>query len=265
MRIRHAAAIAVLWTLAFGVAAANDAKTLQNLKGAVDYQQPHATPNPLAPRATIALPDRDYTITGADSLAQLTLPEGSRVMIGANSKVELTRFDQAAIAHASFVIVRGQTRFAVIHPAGARADYVFHTSTATISVRGTQGDIGYDPSGTLRVNVYEVCNPALPVEVTTAAGETYTLTAGQSLLAKLVDGVVRVQIERLTQALIDRFSPDFGVPTSWNAAKGAIVSYATNAANGATNGYAGAIGSAIGGLFGHHARPTPAPTPSTCR
>jgi hypothetical protein len=136
-------------------------------------------------------------------------------------------------------------------------------------VRGTQGDIGFEDDGSLRVNVYELCDPASPVEVTTKSGQKYTLAAGQSLLARLVNGVVQGQVQSLTQTLIDRFSPDFGVPSSWDQATGQVVdraqSAATSAVNGATNGIGGEALSNLGGLFGKKkATPSPAPATSSC-
>lgn len=273
-----ATALALAFASSAAGAATSGAGQLENVKGKVAYQQPHAAPNPLAVNASIALSDADYTIIGVDSLGQLTLPDSSRVMMGAETKVKIAFFNQAAIANAKFVLYHGTTRFAVIHPKGSRANYTFATPTADVSVRGTQGDIGYDPDGTLRVNVYEVCDANLPVEVTTSSGKTYAVHAGQSLLARLVNGVVRAQVEQLTQQLVDQFAPQFGVPTSWDAAKGEVVAYArqtaaakaASAADAATGGAASTIASAVGGLFGHHRAastpaPSPTPTSATCR
>ena len=246
---------------AFPAAAADD-KELQNMHGNVSYQH-GSTATPLAPKSTTVLDDFDYAITGADSLAAIGLPDSSRVLVGSQSKVQLSAFDQTAIAHAKFVVV-GKVRFIVQHPQGAKADFTFQTATGQVAVRGTEGDIDAEGDN-LTVNVYEVCDPSEPVVVSGANGKTFTLVAGQSLAARLVNGVMQYEVQQITQQLIDRFSPDFGVPTSWDAAKGEIVSaaqnQASNAVNGATGGYGGEVASAVGGLFGRK-KQTPAPSSS---
>ena len=247
-------------------AAASDEKSLQNMKGSVSSQTPAGAAQPLAPNATTVLSDRDYAITGADSLAAIGLPDSSRVLVGAQSKVQLVAFNQVASTNAKFVVV-GKVRFIVQHPAGAKADYTFQTTTGSIAVRGTEGDIEQNGDD-LRVNVYEVCDPNEPVTITTKNGQQFKLLAGQSLLAQFINGVLQTKVEQITQQLINQFSPDFGVPSSWDAAKGEIVTAATNQATGAidnaTGGYGGQVVGAVGGLFGHKkATPTPSPSPSS--
>jgi hypothetical protein len=114
----------------------------------------------------------------------------------------------------------------------------------------------------MRVNVYELCDKNYPVQVT-AGGKTLTVIAGQSLSAQVVNGILRSSVEQITQQLINQFSPDFGVPTSWDAAKGQIVSYAQNqAASSVGGGLAGSAVSQAIGIFGKKQKPadTPAPT-----
>ena len=247
------------------VQASDEDKNLQNMHGDVSYQHLHAAAQPLAPNARTVLSDSDYAMTGPDSLAAVGLPDSSRVLVGASSRVQLGAFTQAEGTKASFFLYDGKLRFVVQHPAGAKADYTFKTTTGTIGVRGTEGDI--DVSGNdLRVNVYEVCDPSEPVTITTKGGRRFTLIAGQSLFAQVVDGIVQARVEQLTQRLIDQFSPDFGVPSSWDAAKGEVIAAATNQASGAldsaTGGYGGAIAGAVGGLFHKKATPTPSPQPT---
>jgi len=249
---------------AFPAGAASD-KELQNMRGSVSYQHGTAT-TALAPKSTAVLDDSDYAITGAESLATIGLPDSSRVLVGSQSKVQLAKFDQdqTDIAHAKFVVV-GKVRFIVQHPQGAKADFTFATATGQVAVRGTEGDIDTDGAG-LTVNVYEVCDPHDAVGVTLANGQQFTLVAGQSLAARFVNGVLQAQVQQITQQLIDRFSPDFGAPASWDAAKGEIVSaaqnQASNAVNSATGGYGGEVANAVGGLFGHK-KPTPSPSPAS--
>lgn len=265
MQRRYVTIAAVAAALAVTAAGASaDDKQLQNKKGIVSYQLPNGKPVPLGVNASIGLADRDFAITGGESLAQIVLPDSSGVLVGADTKVQLGFFNQAQIATANFVVYNGRVRFSVRHPHGAKANYTFKTATASIGVRGTQGDIEYDRDGSLRVNVYELCDPSEPVEVTTKGGKTFAVSAGQSLFAQIVNGVIRTQIGSLTQALISQFSPDFGVPTSWDAAKGEVMAYGTSAVNGVTGGYGGEVISGITSIFGHKATPSPAPTPATC-
>jgi FecR protein len=252
VRIAGIAVAALAGTIVVGAfALASAPKQLQNMKGNVFYQQGAAAQQPIALNATVDLPDQDYTITGNESLAQLTMPDSSQVLMGSNTKVQLSSFSQTDVANAKFVIYAGKTRFVVRHPQGAHANYTFQTATGTVGVRGTQGDIEYDANGALRVNVYELCDKNYPVQVT-AGGRTLTVIAGQSLSARLVNGILQSSVQQITQQLINQFSPDFGVPTSWDAAKGQIVSYAANQAAGAVGGgIAGsAVNQAVGGLSG---------------
>jgi ferric-dicitrate binding protein FerR (iron transport regulator) len=244
------AAVAGIGTYALGSAP----KQLENMKGSVSYQNGTAPVTPIGLNATVDLPDQDYTITGPASLAQLTMPDSSQVLMGASTKVQLASFSQTDVANAKFVIYAGKTRFIVRHPNGAHANYTFQTATGTVGVRGTQGDIEYDANGAMRVNVYELCDKNYPVQVT-AGGKTLTVIAGQSLSAQVVNGILQSSVQQITQQLINQFSPDFGVPTSWDAAKGQIVSYAQNkavsAVGNAGGGIAGgAVSQAVGGLGG---------------
>jgi ferric-dicitrate binding protein FerR (iron transport regulator) len=193
------------------------------MKGSVSYQKPNKAAKPIASQATIALADSDVTITGDDSLAAITLPDSSRVLVGSAAKVQLAFFNQSDIANAKFVIYQGKFRFNVEHPNGASANYTFQTPTAQIAVRGTEGDIGVDQDGTLRVNVYALSNPDLPVQVTTNDGKHFVLNAGQSLLAQFVNGVIQEQVNKLDDQIVDQFSPDFGVPSNWEQLKQTLV------------------------------------------
>lgn len=273
MNVRYAIGPAFALALLAGALApssAADDRQLQNVKGDVSYQLPNKAPVPIALNASVGLPNQTYAITGTESLGAVILPDSSEVMVGSQSKVELAAFDQTTVANAKFVIYDGKVRFAVRHPKGAQANYTFTTPSGTVAVRGTQGDIAYDGDKSLRVNVYELCDPHQPVRITLAGGRAYDVDAGQSLAVQYVNGVLTAQVQQLTQQLIDQFSPEFGVPTSWDQAKGEVVSYAQNTAagaiNGATGGYGGTIVQGVSGLFGHKStpKPSPGPTPATC-
>jgi FecR protein len=249
---------------------AGDDKQLQNVKGSVSYQPPNKTPVPVGVNAIVGVNDQYTAITGAQSLGAVILPDSSQVMVGSDSKVQLTFFNQTNIANAKFVLYDGKVRFAVRHPKGAQANYTFQTATGSVAVRGTQGDIAFDGQGNMRVNVYELCDQSMPVRVTFKNHQVYSLLAGQSLAAQVINGIVRAQVQQLTQQLIDQFSPEFGVPTSWDEAQGRVVAYAQSQVNSVTSQVPGSQyvpGINVGGLFGHKSTPKPsaAPTPATCQ
>jgi hypothetical protein len=222
---RIAIGLALIAALLPGAGSAGSDKQVQNMKGSVAYQRPNKQPKPIASQATIALADQDTTITGEASLAAVTLPDSSQVMVGSNSKVQLAFFNQANIANAKFVVYQGKFRFTVNHPGGARANYTFTTPSAQIGVRGTQGDLEVDSSGKLTVNVYDVSDPNLPVQVTTSDGHTYLVKKGQTLALQIVNGIVQAEVTQLTQGAIDQFTGDFGVPTNMAELKATILSH----------------------------------------
>ena len=205
------------------VASAQGGKLLENRHGSVAFQRAGARAVPLAERASVNLRDSDEAITGTRSLGAVTLPDSTQILIGSSTHVQLAFFNQAETTSAKFIVKDGRIRFAVHHPNGAKANYLFVTPTSQIAVRGTQGDLEVDPSGTIRLNVYELGDPNLPVLVTTNAGKTFTVAAGQGLVARIVNGVVQVEVGKLTQALVDRFTGDFGLPSNWNQLKNAIL------------------------------------------
>jgi hypothetical protein len=244
---------------------AGDDKQLKNDKGDVSYQAPNKTAVPVGVKAIVGVADESYAITGASSLGEVLLPDSSQVLVGASSKVQVGFFNQTNTANAKFVIYDGRVRFAVRHPKGAQANYTFSTSTGSVAVRGTQGDIEVDPSGNMRVNVYELCDKNLPVLVTLKNGQSFNVIAGQSLAAQIINGVIRANVQQLTQQLINQFSGDFGVPTSWDAAKGQVVAYAQTQVNQVAAQVPGSQyvpgGVNVGGLFGHK-QSTPQPSPA---
>lgn len=222
--VRIAAGLALVAALLPAASFAGPDKSVQNMRGSVAYQRPNKAPQPIAAQATIALADQDTTITGDASLAAVTLPDSSQVMVGSDSKVQLAFFNQTSIANAKFVVYQGKYRFTVKHPSGAQANYTFTTPSAQVGVRGTQGDIDVAPDGGLTVNVYDVSDPSLPVVVTANNGQTFVVKKGQTLALQIVNGIVRAQVTQLTQGAIDQFSGDFGVPTNMDELKATILS-----------------------------------------
>jgi len=202
-----------------------DPKLLQNMKGNVSYQTGAAAAKPLGPSARIALQDKDTAITGDDSLGQVLLPDTTKITMGADTKVQLEFFNQAATTSASFIVYNGKMRFDVQHPNGAVASYTFKTPSAQIAVRGTEGDIGVS-GDELDLNVYHLGNPDNPVEVTTSDGKTLKILGGQSLVAKIVNGIVQAEVSKLEQDAIDKFSGQFGVPTTIDELKQTVINQA---------------------------------------
>jgi solute:Na+ symporter, SSS family len=204
--------------------AADADKTLTNVKGSVTYER-SGKQKPLVSAASIALTSQDWATTGDASQARVLLPDSSRVLIASATRVQMVRFDQSDVAHAQFIVDHGRVRFQVEHPQGTKADYTFKTTTANIAVRGTEGDIGVD-GDQLTVNVYNTLSPDAPVEVTFTAGDhpgtVLKLYAGQSLVARLVNGVIQTQVDKVTQAALAQFS-ELGVPTSIADFKGRAI------------------------------------------
>ena len=241
-------------------------KELQSVKGLVSYQ--HGTlKKPLATNASIVLADKDYALTGPDSRGAVALPDSSVVTVGSQTKVQLAFFNQTDIANAKFVLYNGKTRFEVRHPQGSKANYTFVTPTASIGVRGTQGDIGVDKDS-LEVNVYEVCDATMPVTVTTKSGKQFIVHADEAFVGKIVNGILQAQVEQLTQQMIDQFSGDLGnLPLSLADYKSQAEGMASGAVSSATGGLLSGseVASALGGLFKKKATPTPSPAHSaTC-
>jgi Na+/proline symporter len=199
-------------------------KTLTNVKGSVSYER-SGKQKPLVSTGSVALATQDWAATGDASQARVTLPDSSRVLIASTTRVQMVRFEQSDIAHAQFIVEHGRVRFQVEHPQGAKADYTFKTTTANIAVRGTEGDIAVD-GDQLAVNVYNSLTPDVPVEVTFTAGDqpgkVIKLFAGQSLVARLVNGVIQSQVDKVTQAAMAQFS-ELGVPTSIADFKGRAI------------------------------------------
>ncbi|MBV8424114.1 MAG: FecR domain-containing protein [Candidatus Eremiobacteraeota bacterium] len=192
-------------------------KVLSNMKGTVSYEDAGKT-TAISPGASLAVADRDVAVTGDASLGQLQLPDSSTVTLASQTRVQIAFFNQADIANAQFVIYQGKTRFKVEHPQGGKANYTFVTPTSSVAVRGTEGDIGVD-GNSLTVNVYSATEP---VQVTFQNGQVQLVRAGQSLAAKIVNGIVQAQVNKLTQAAVDQFG-ELGLPTNWDQLKNQLL------------------------------------------
>lgn len=217
MMLQHAAKRWALVALGFLAAstwradASND-RILQNLHGRVSYITGTGPPaRDLAPASATVLTDDDVARTGEASMASITLPDSSEIVMASNSVLKLDSFSQADVAHAHFVIFEGKMRFRVLHPAGAHADYTFTTPTGQIGVRGTEGDIAVDPFDGVRMNVYHLTDPALPVHVTMIDGSTYDISGGQKIWMRWTSGKLVARVTALSKDEVNRFS-ELGQP-----------------------------------------------------
>ena len=211
---RAIAAGAVLASLLGVEALASQADIqLQNLHGAVTYvAYPTGEAHDVAVNANVAVKDDDVAKTGDRSMAGITLPDSSEVILASNTAIKLDTFDAATVAKAHFVVAYGKMRFRVKHPAGAQANFTFTTPTGEIAVRGTEGDISVDPFDGVRVNVYHLSDAALPVHVAMINGLNFDIPAGQKIWMRWQSGTLVGKVLPLTQAEIDRFS-ELGPPS----------------------------------------------------
>jgi ferric-dicitrate binding protein FerR (iron transport regulator) len=207
-----AAVLAAICTVA-AVAAQSDI-LLTNVHGSVAYvSYPSGDSRDIAPNANVVVKDDDVAKTGDRSMASVTLPDSSKVLLASNTAIKLDAFTQQSVAQAHFVVAYGKLRFRVEHPAGAKANFTFSTPTGEIAVRGTEGDISVDPFDGVRVNVYRLSDPALPVHVNMINGLTFDIPAGQKIWMRWQSGTLVGKVLPLTQAEIDRFS-ELGPPTA---------------------------------------------------
>lgn len=209
----------VLAALPIVCSPASTDKTLQTQDGTVTYG---ATQNPttkLAKNASATLNDSDWAKTGTgNSKATVTLPDSSVVTMAADSQVQMQNFDNAGGTNTANFVVVGKVRFNVKHPAGAKASYTFSTPTGQIAVRGTEGDIFSQPGangapGGLQVNVYELTDPALPVQVKLVNGQVFTLSAGQSLVVTAAGGALVSAVGAVSQTTFAPFA-QLGAPVN---------------------------------------------------
>src|ERR1700722_2236378 len=125
----------------------DDNTVLQNLQGTVTYGPAAASGTEVASHSQVSLSEGDRAATGERSLAAIALPDGSKMLMGSNTAVQIVAFDtSAALVTANFLVI-GKVRFHVQHATGAKTTYRFETSTGQISVHGALGDIIATASG----------------------------------------------------------------------------------------------------------------------
>jgi ferric-dicitrate binding protein FerR (iron transport regulator) len=191
---------------------ASGERVLRNLHGVVSWVTGTGPPAiSLAPTASTALADDDVARTGAASMAAIDLPDSSQILMASNSVLKLDTFSQTDVARAHFVVFEGKLRFRVVHPGGARADFTFTTPTGQIGVRGTEGDIAVDPFDGVRMNVYRLSDPALPVHVAMIDGSSYDISGGQKIWMRWISGKLIAKVTPITADEIKRFE-ELGPP-----------------------------------------------------
>lgn len=159
--------------------AANDGDNqLARVSGTVQYQAGgEAAYHPVFGRIDLA--GDALAVTLAQSRAQVILPDSSAIDVGATTRVRLGAFNAAAAANPNVVVLElGTLHFAIHHPAGGRANYLFKTPTSQIAVRGTEGYLVTGPSGT---DFY--CADCNPGDVTVTVGShSYQLATGDQAI-----------------------------------------------------------------------------------
>jgi hypothetical protein len=203
--------------------AACAALCLHLVRGFVLYEHPGSGPAALEQRQTIELADQDTATTGDRSLARIDFPDRSDVLVGADSKLQLILAHEIAQTGARLSIANGIVRFVVRPSSSGNVRYTFETPSASIAVPPGRGDIAVRNSGTLQVNVYDVCDRRTPVEVQTTDGVVYQLLAGQSLVARLVGGTLQAHVEALSESLVETFLPAFGTPPGWASSAAHVI------------------------------------------
>jgi hypothetical protein len=211
---RLVAATAILSAfLTVAVSADQAGVLLTNMHGSVAYvSYPGGDSRDVALNTNVVVNNDDVAKTGDRSMAAITMSDSSKVILASDTAVKLDTFDAATIAKAHFVVAYGKLRFRVEHPTGAKANFTFSTPTGEIAVRGTEGDISVDAFDGVRVNVYHLGDPALPVHVTMINGLTFDIPAGQKIWMRWQSGTLVGKVLPLTQVEIDRFD-ELGPPT----------------------------------------------------
>jgi ferric-dicitrate binding protein FerR (iron transport regulator) len=92
----------------------------------------------------------DTIQTGDKAKVQLELPDGSTVVIGANSWVVINELGMLEVTKSSastFYLLRGKIRAVVVRLLDRDSRFTIETNNATVGVRGTDFGVTYDPNG----------------------------------------------------------------------------------------------------------------------
>ena len=171
---------------------------LQWKTGTVTYQT--ASTAPLERVTGTQIVSRDSLVsTGPASQGVLVYPDSSRIVLGAGTTVQVGRFASAA-GHMASTTIRipaggGVVRFDVIHASSGESDYVFTTSLASITVRGTSAllsdGVGGDTLTCLLCEGGDVVARLRGNDYAVLTGETLRITpAGRVTIEKTGDDVL---------------------------------------------------------------------------
>ncbi len=191
-KLRHtvlAIALAAIYPLQASVAAS--AGVAQFIAGDVNVRRPDGGTAPLVKGKDIE--SGQAIVTGASGRAQVRFTDGGLVSLQPNTEFKVANYvDKADPKEDRFLVdlLRGSMR-AVTGLIGKRnrENYKVTTSTATIGIRGSGFNAGYNPDGSLGVTTefdgIEVCN----------AGGCVGLTAGESVrVVNNTDAPVRTNV-----------------------------------------------------------------------
>lgn len=197
------------------------------------------------------LPDPDYAVTHAKSTAQIAMPDSSLILLGENTSVQVSAFDNATASPGATITVNdgSHLRFEIKRPAGGAASYKFVTATSQVAVRGTVGLLAF-VNGITTVGCVVCAADSVVVQVGT---QTFALAAGQFITVSALGAVTTGALSAVTGAFA-------GAGVSTGAASGAAG--AAGAAAGAiVPAAAGAAAAAAAiGIAASQSSPTPQPT-----
>jgi hypothetical protein len=252
--------------LRVGAGAAGPDKVFAPFKGTVGYKPAKDAPFTRVV-GKIPLPDNSYAVTQDASLATLTLPDSSQVAIGERTEVQVGAFNDAtATSPTTLTVDHGALRFAVVHPAGQRSNYLFQTQTSQIAVRGTIGYLITAEHGTQLICID--CAPG-DVEIT-IDGKVVELLSGHTITIVGSPGSETYTITpndtsynpAIAQFLLLLPHPDFVFTGGGSDPTG----YLLGASHGGAAllpilAEAGAVGAIVASTSGGGSTPSPTPTP----
>jgi hypothetical protein len=263
--------LVVSGTLRIVAGAAPGDKELAPVRGTVGYEPTVNAPfNRIFGRAVV--PDNAIAVTQEASLGTLTLPDSSQVALGERTQVQVGAFNNGVAGPGStLTIYHGAMRFAIVHPAGTRSNYIFNTTTSQIAVRGTVAYLITGDDGTQLI-----CVDCAPGDVTITIGQrVVSLVSGFTITITGPPGFATFTISRndqsynpaVAQFLVILPKPDFPGVGGGTDPTGYFINGISHAGAGAWF-IPVAVGGAIAGTIianASHSPPpntAPAPTPT---
>ncbi len=145
LRISHLVALIFL-TVSLALAAPQSGK-VRAVLGDVSFQKKNKT-GWSALRVGAKVQEGDKIQTYLESSVNISMPDGSVIMIGENALVEFSQLLLDKDAQISEIdIQKGTVRFDVQKQKSAKSKFRFKTGTATASIRGTDGSVGLTEAG----------------------------------------------------------------------------------------------------------------------